>query len=85
MRAVRAETARTAVSFTVTDDHSPVQRVESSDDGQQWRALFPVDGIADSRTERYEVTLARPLGPRGLTIRVTDAMNNVVTVQVEGR
>ena len=41
--------------------------------------MFPTDGIADSRTERYEVTLDQPLGPRGLTIRVTDSMNNVMT------
>ena len=45
--------------------------------------MFPSDGIADSRTEQYEVTLDRPLGPRGLTLRVTDAMNNVVTRTVD--
>ena len=67
------------VAFEVTDDHSPILKVECSPDGQEWRAVFPTDGIADSRTERYEVTLDQPLGPRGLTIRVTDSMNNVMT------
>ena len=29
--------------------HSPVQRVECSQDGLQWRPIFPADGIADSK------------------------------------
>jgi hypothetical protein len=67
------------VAFEITDDHSPILRVEWSFDGQEWRAVFPTDGIADSRVERYDLVLNQPLGPRGLTIRVTDAMNNVMT------
>lgn len=76
---VRSEGSRPVVAFEVTDDHSPILKVECSSDGQEWRTVFPTDGIADSRTERYEVTLDQPLGPRGLTIRVTDSMNNVMT------
>ena len=81
----RAAGGRTVVPYEVQDDHSPVQRVEFSEDGQAWHAVFPLDGIADTRRERYELSLDRPLGPRGLTIRVTDAMNNVATRQVEGQ
>jgi hypothetical protein len=80
---VRTDAGRTMVSFEVRDDHSPVQRVECSEDGQQWRAVFPLDGIADTRIEKYDLTLERPLGARGLTIRVTDSMNNVATSQVD--
>ena len=76
---VRTEGSRPMVAFEVTDDHSPILKVECSSDGQEWRTVFPTDGIADSRTERYEVTLDQPLGPRGLTIRVTDSMNNMMT------
>jgi hypothetical protein len=79
----RQENGRAQIVFQVTDDHSPIRRVECSEDGQVWRAVFPVDGIADSRSERYDVTLDGPLGPRGLTIRATDAMNNVATTQVD--
>jgi hypothetical protein len=78
----RVDGSRAIVSFSVNDDHSPIQRVECSQDGQQWRAVFPIDGIADSRNERYEVTLGEGIGPRGLSIRVTDSMNNVATTQV---
>ena len=81
---VRVEGGRTIVTFDVKDDHSPLGRVECSENGQEWRAVFPIDGMADSRTERYAVTLDAPLGPRGLSIRASDTMNNVATTQVEG-
>jgi hypothetical protein len=80
---LRSEGQRTLVSFDVVDDHSPIQRVECSEDGQQWRPVFPKDGIADSKRELYEVTLDRPVGPRGLSIRATDSMNNVTTRQID--
>lgn len=80
---VRVERGRTIVSFEVKDDHSPVQRVEISQDGQRWRGVFPVDGIADSREERYEVSIEGELGPLGLTIRASDTMNNVATAHAD--
>jgi outer membrane protein assembly factor BamB len=83
--AIRVERGRTIVTFDVTDDHSPIQRVEFSQDGQHWRSLFPVDGIADSRSERYELSIDGELGERGVTLRASDSMNNVSTAQVEGR
>ena len=61
------------------DDHSPIQRVEFSLDGQRWRGVFPTDGVADSKTEHYEVTLDGELSDRGLVLRATDSMNNVAT------
>jgi hypothetical protein len=83
LRGTRVEGGRTLVSFEVKDDHSPVQRVEYAQDGLQWRPVFPADGIADSKTERYEVTIEGLLGPAGLSIRATDAMNNVATTQID--
>lgn len=83
MTGVRAEGARTVATFDVKDDHSPILRVEWSDDGQLWRGAFPVDGIADSKNERYSVTVDGAVSQRGLTVRVTDAMNNVSSAQVD--
>jgi len=83
--AVRVERGRTVVPFEVTDDHSPIQRVEFSQDGQHWRSIFPVDGIADSRSERYELSIEGDIGERGVTLRATDSMNNVSSAQVDGR
>jgi sugar lactone lactonase YvrE len=79
----RGDVGRTIVAFDVNDDHSPIQRVEFSADGLLWRPAFPVDGMADSRSERYEIAVDGGLPVRGLSVRVTDAMNNVATVQVE--
>jgi sugar lactone lactonase YvrE len=84
LQPVRTAGGRTSIAFEVRDDHSPVRRVECSEDGLAWRAVFPIDGLADTRVERYDLTLERPLGPRGLTLRITDAMNNVTTRQVDG-
>jgi len=80
--AVRVAGGRTIITFDVKDDHSPVQRVEFSQDGQRWRSVFPVDGIADSRDEHYELSLDGELGDRGLTLRASDSMNNVATTNV---
>jgi hypothetical protein len=82
---VRTERGRTIVSFDVTDDHSPIQRLEYSQDGQRWRGVFPVDGIADSRSEHYELTIEGDLGERGITLRASDTMNNLASAQVEPR
>jgi hypothetical protein len=78
----RVQGSKTIVTFAVIDDHSPIQRVECSEDGMTWRPVFPRDGIADSKSEQYEVGIDGELGPRGLSLRVTDAMNNVATSQV---
>jgi hypothetical protein len=79
---VRVDRGRTIITFDVKDDHSPVQRVEYSQDGQRWRGVFPVDGIADSREEHYELSVDGELGDRGLTLRASDSMNNVATSHV---
>jgi sugar lactone lactonase YvrE len=79
---VRVDRGRTIITFDVKDDHSPIQRVEYSQDGQRWRGVFPVDGIADSREEHYEVVVDGDLGDRGLTLRAGDSMNNVATGHV---
>jgi len=81
---VRAGGGRTVISFTVTDADSPISKVEySRDGGLRWIAMFPVDGIADSKSERYELTLDGPLGDAGVTIRAQDSMNNADTTHVD--
>jgi hypothetical protein len=79
----RVDGNRTIISFDVKDDHSPIQRVECSQDGQLWKGIFPVDGIADSKSEHYEFAIDGMLGPRGLALRAMDSMNNVATGQVD--
>ena len=81
--AARVDGARTIVTFDVRDDHSPVLKVEYSADGEEWKSVFPTDGIADSRAEHFEVSLDGRIGARGLTLRALDSMNNVSTTQVD--
>jgi flavin-binding protein dodecin len=78
----RVEGSRTVITFDVKDDNSPIQRVEVSQDGLQWRSVFPVDGIADAKLEHYVVTIDGSIGPRGVTLRASDSMNNIATATV---
>jgi hypothetical protein len=79
----RTEGGRTTLVFDVTDADSPVSRVEySRDGGVRWTAVFPKDGIADSKSERYEVTIDGEISDLGLTIRASDSMNNTDTTHV---
>ena len=83
VHSIRVEGDRTVLSFDVKDDHSPIQRVEFSQDGQRWRGIFPKDGIADSKDEHYELALDGQLTERGLILRASDSMNNVATQHVD--
>ncbi len=83
---VRTDGARTTLAFDVTDADSPVARVEySRDGGLRWTAVFPKDGIADSKSERYELTIDGEIGENGITIRASDSMNNTDTTHVGAR
>ena len=75
---IRAQDSGTIVGFVVSDAHSPIQRVEYSLDTERWQVVYPIDGIPDSRTERFAVTLEAGDGDR-LVIRATDAMGNTIT------
>ena len=83
LTSVRTERARTVITFDVKDDHSAIKLVEFSEDGQRWRGVFPVDGIADSREEHYELPIEGEMDPRGITLRATDGINNISTAHVD--
>jgi hypothetical protein len=81
--AVRTVGPRTSIAFDVADADSSVARVEySRDGGLRWTAVFPTDGIADSKTERYELVVDGSIGENGITIRAFDSMNNADTTHV---
>jgi hypothetical protein len=73
--AVRREGTRSTIAFEVRDDLSAVARVDYSLDGDRWVPVYPKDGIADSRTESFEVTVDDAAG--GVVLRAADALNNV--------
>ena len=80
---VRRAGGRTVVAFDVHDDHSVVQKVEYSLDGDRWQTIYPKDGIADSRSEQFELMLEGDAAARAVIIRAIDALNNVTSARGE--
>jgi hypothetical protein len=79
---VRRDGNRTLISFDVRDADSAVQKAEYSLNGDRWLTLYPRDGIADSRSEQFELVLDGDTGARGVILRATDALNNVASADV---
>jgi hypothetical protein len=67
------------VEIRVTDGHSGVHRVDYAIGGQAWQTLRPLDGLADSREERFAITLTAAAEAERLVIRATDVMQNVTS------
>ena len=80
---VRRDGNRTIVAFDVRDAESAVQKAEYSLDGNRWQTIYPKDGIADSRSEQYELTIEGDIATRAVIIRATDALNNVASASAE--
>jgi hypothetical protein len=83
VNSVSHDAGRTIVRFVVKDADFPVQRVEYSLDADRWRPLYPRDGIADSRTEEFELTLDQDVSEKAIILRAFDGMNNVATARAE--
>ena len=69
----------TRLVIRVHDAHSPIQKVEYSLGGGAWRLIYPIDGLADSPDEQYEIPLASEADATRVLIRATDAMQNVAS------
>jgi hypothetical protein len=80
---VRRDGARTIVDFMVTDESSAVQRVEYALDADRWRPIYPKDGIADSRSEQFELAVDGDAAEKAIILRASDAMNNVATSRAD--
>lgn len=65
----------------ITDDLSPVGRVEYSADAEKWIRLTPVDGIADSRDETFKLTRTDVDG-KFVIVRAVDGFYNVSTESI---
>jgi sugar lactone lactonase YvrE len=76
----RRDGTRVVLTFDVRDQDSSVQKVEYSLDGDRWQTIYPRDGIADSRSEAFELTLDGDTA-RGVIIRAADSLNNVASAR----
>jgi hypothetical protein len=63
----------------VQDAQSPVDKLEYSLGGGRWQLAYPVDGLADSPDERYDITVASEADLARMVLRATDALQNVAT------
>jgi WD40 repeat protein len=70
-----------SVSVRITDELSPVGRVEYSADAEKWIRLTPNDGIADSRDETFTLDRAAVNG-KFVIVRAVDGQYNVGTSSV---
>ena len=73
------------IRATVRDDASPVRKLELSIDAGPWEEVHPVDGIADSLEETYDITLPANAvgGKRTVVLRAADLLGNVATARVD--
>jgi hypothetical protein len=70
--------ASLTVAFQAEDGFSPIAEAKVLVRPGDWQVVFPVDGIADSRSESYKFSLKLPAGAENLVaVRVRDAFGNV--------
>jgi hypothetical protein len=69
------------VTVRITDELSPIGKVEYSLDAEKWIQLTPVDGIADSRDETFRLDGSAVDG-KFVIVRATDQFYNVGTASV---
>jgi hypothetical protein len=72
------------VKGTARDSFSVIRRIEYSVDGGDAYLVHPVDGIFDSKEEKFQFRLReRPtVGPHTLTVRAYDSDGNIGTVNL---
>jgi hypothetical protein len=66
------------ISFQAEDAFSTIEEVKWLVRPGEWRVVFPVDGIADSRSEAFKFSVKIPPGAENLiTVRVKDSYGNL--------
>ncbi len=64
----------------VVDNQSYIKELRYSTDAKNWRLVLPVDGLADSKREIYEIVLP---AKAKITLRAIDALKNTATLPVQ--
>jgi hypothetical protein len=70
------------VTFTVRDAGTAIDHVEYSIAGGAFVPVSSIDGVADSREERYALTMPAGTDLTRVMLRATDVMQNVSTLSV---
>lgn len=68
----------TVISLTVEDAMTKLKSVEYGVNVAEWELVYPVDGICDTRLERFEITISPRLsGENSIVIKALDANGNI--------
>lgn len=66
------------IEVTAADTPGPIARAEYSLDAGRWVAIVPADGVSDSRSESYALSLSGlRQGEHTVIVKVTDLLGNV--------
>jgi hypothetical protein len=66
------------VSFQAEDSLSHIEEVKYLIRPNEWKSVFPVDGICDSKIENFQVSLTLPPNFDNLiTVKVKDSHHNI--------
>jgi sugar lactone lactonase YvrE len=79
------QAGRVKLAVHVHDAQSAIEKVEYSLGGGGWQLVYPVDGVADSPDERYEIPLANEADAARIVIRAMDVMQNIASQAGGGR
>jgi hypothetical protein len=77
---VEVDDGLVTIELEAVDAASPLKAANYGVDGGEWKTVFPVDGIFDSRTERIRLSPDKP-DAAVVMIRVTDSAGNTSTTQ----
>jgi hypothetical protein len=70
------------ISFTAEDNYSYIEETKILIKPGDWQVVFPIDGISDSRSESFKLTLKVPEQSENLVlIKVRDSFGNVGVFQ----
>lgn len=61
------------------DTTSPIEKLEYSIGGASWQLVYPVNGVADSPDERYDIAVGSEADLARIVVRATDSLQNVAT------
>jgi sugar lactone lactonase YvrE len=68
---------------TARDALGPISDLEYSVDGEDWKPMYPVDDLFDTRVERFELTVPElGKGAHVISVRARDARHNAGTAEI---
>lgn len=68
---------KATISFRVEDALSLISTVEYGLNLDEWKLVYPVDGICDSKIETFEINIDDQKGSHSLVIKAKDELGNI--------